>query len=168
MAGLIDLKVWQIIFNIANTVILFLALRHFLFQPVKRFMDERTNSIQEAIETAEQKNIEAEKMNQEYKMKLEQAHEEGREIIRNSTKNAEKKSEEILTAAKEDAQNIKAKAYKDIEQEKEHTVQMLKGEVASIAVLAAEKIINKTIDEDVNRNLIDEVINEIGDERWSS
>ena len=28
--------------------------------------------------------------------------------------------------------------------------------------------INKTIDEDVNRNLIDEVINEIGDERWSS
>lgn len=168
MAGLIDLKVWQIIFNITNTVILFLALRHFLFQPVKRFMDERSNSIQEAIETAEQKNIEAEKLNEEYKTKLEQAHEEGREIIRNSTKNAEKKSEEILTAAKEDAQKIKAKAYKDIEQEKEHTVQTLKGEVASIAVLAAEKIINKTIDEDVNRNLIDEVINEIGDERWSS
>lgn len=168
MAGLIDLKAWQIIFNIANTVILFLVLRHFLFHPVKRFMDERTNSIKESIESAEQKNMEAEMMSQEYRAKLEKAHEEGREIIKNSTKNAEKKAEEILSDAREDAQKIKAKAHKDIEQEREHTVQTIKGEVASIAILAAGKIINKTIDEDVNRNLIDEVINEIGDERWSS
>lgn len=168
MAGLIDLKVWQIIFNITNTVILFLALRHFLFQPVKKFMDERTNGIKNAIEEAEQKSTEAAKLNQEYHMKLEKAHEEGREIIKNSTKNAEKKAEEIIESAREDAQRIKSKAQKDIEQEREHTVQTIKGDVASIAILAAEKIINKTIDEDVNRNLIDEVISEIGDERWSS
>ena len=168
MAGLIDLNVWQIIFNITNTVILFLALRFFLFKPVKKFMDDRTNGIKDAIEDAEQKNIEAAKLNQEYLLKLEKAHDEGRDIIKNSTKNAEKKAEEIIISAKEDAQKIKIKAQKDIEQEREHVVQTIKGDVASIAILAAEKIISKTIDEDVNRNLIDEVINEIGDERWSS
>ena len=54
------------------------------------------------------------------------------------------------------------------ELEKANASKSIKGEVASIAVMAAGKIINKTIDADTNRNLIDEVINEIGDERWSS
>ena len=168
MAGLIDLKVWQIVFNITNTIILFIALRHFLFKPVKAFMDERTNGIQESIEAAEEKNNEAERLSEDYKRKLNVAHEEGREIVKNSTKHAERKAEDILNAAKEDAQRIKTKAHKDIELEKANASKSIKGEVASIAVLAASKIINKTIDEDTNRNLIDEVINEIGDERWSS
>ena len=168
MAGLIELNVWQIIFNITNTIILFIALRHFLFKPVKAFMDERTNSIQESIDTAEEKNREAERLSAEYNRKLELAHEEGREIVRNSTRHAERKAEEIVNAAREDAQRMKVKAHKDIELEKANASKSIKGEVASIAVLAASKIINKTIDEDTNRNLIDEVINEIGDERWSS
>lgn len=168
MAGLIDLKVWQIIFNITNTVILFLALRHFLFKPVKAFMDERTATIQESIDAAETKEKEAEQLNEEYRKKLETAHEEGREIVKNSTKHAEKKAEEIIIAAREDIVRMKSKAHKDIELEKEHASKSIKGEVASIAIMAASKIINKTIDEDTNRNLIDEVINEIGDERWSS
>lgn len=168
MAGLIELNTWQIIFNISNTVILFLVLRHFLFEPVKKFMDERTNGIQETLDIAEQKNIEAQKLSEECRLKLEKAHDEGREILKNSTQNAEKKAEEIIILAKEDAKKIKDKAQKDIEQERERTVQSLKGDVASIAILAAGKIINKTIDENDNRNLIDEVINEIGDERWSS
>ncbi len=168
MAGLIDLKAWQIIFNIANTVILFLALRHFLFKPVKEFMDNRTNDIQETIDIAEEKNREAEKLNAQYQEKLAKAHDEGREIVKTSTKHAEKKAEEIITAAKEDVQRIKAKAHKDVEQEKENATKSIKGEVASIAIIAAGKIINRTIDEETNKDLIDEVINEIGDERWSS
>lgn len=168
MAGLIELNTWQIIFNISNTVILFLVLRHFLFEPVKKFMDDRTNGIQETLDIAEQKNIEAQKLSEECRLKLEKAHDEGREILKSSTQNAEKKAEEIIILAKEDAKKIKDKAQKDIEQERERTVQSLKGDVASIAILAAGKIINKTIDENDNRNLIDEVINEIGDERWSS
>ncbi|MGB5822507.1 MAG: F0F1 ATP synthase subunit B [Proteocatella sp.] len=168
MAGLIDLKVWQIIFNIANTVILFLALRHFLFKPVKEFMDNRTNSIQESIDTAEEKNKEAERLNVQYQEKLAKAHEEGREIVKTSTKHAEKKAEEIIIAAKDDVQRMKAKAHKDVEQEKENAAKSIKGEVASIAIIAAGKIINRTLDEETNKNLIDEVINEIGDERWSS
>lgn len=168
MAGLIDLKVWQIIFNIANTVILFLALRHFLFKPVKEFMDNRTNSIQESMDTAEEKNIEAERLNIQYKEKLEKAHEEGREIVKNSTRHAEKKADEIINIAKEDAQKLKAKANRDLEQDRENAAKAIKGEVASIAIIAAGKIINRTLDEKANQNLIDEVINEIGDEKWSS
>lgn len=168
MAGLIDLNVWQIVFNITNTIILFIALRHFLFKPVKSFMDERTRTIQESVEAAEEKNKEADRLSEEYRKKLEISHEEGREIVRNSTKNAERKSEEILSETKEEIARMKSKAHKDIELEKESASKSLKGEVASIAVMAAGKIIKKTIDENTNRNLIDEVINEIGDERWSS
>jgi len=168
MAGLIDLNVWQIIFNITNTVILFLVLRHFFFKPVKEFMDNRTNSIQESIDAAEEKNKEAEMLNAQYQEKLAKAHEEAREIVKISTKHAEKKAEEIIIAAKDDVQRLKAKAHKDVEQEKANAAKSIKGEVASIAIIAAGKIINKTIDEETNKDLIDEVINEIGDERWSS
>lgn len=168
MAGLIDLKVWQLIFNILNTLILFLALRHFLFKPVKEFMDKRTNEIQSSIEAAEKMNEEAEGLYQEYNKKLQSAHDEGREIVRNSTKNAERKSEEILTQTKEEVIRLKEKANKDIELEKQSVINSLKEEVAGIALLAAESIISKSMDSDTNKSLIDEVIKEIGDEKWSS
>lgn len=168
MAGLIDIKVWQIIFNILNTVILFLALRHFLFKPVKEFMDKRTNEIQSSIETADKLNQEAESLHLQYDQKLQTAHEEGREIVRKSTQNAERKADEILINAKEEVQRLKVKANKDIELEKQKAIDSLKGEVAGIALLAAEKVISKSMDDDTNKNLINDVIKEIGDEKWSS
>ena len=168
MAGLIDVQVWQVIFTIVNVLILFWFLKRFLFVPVKTMLDNRTQEIGDAIIQAEQKNKEADQMLEEYKLKIADAHVESREIVQRATANAEKRADEILNQAKDESQKIKDRAYKDIELEKDKAFRNIKTEVAEIAVLATEKLINKTIDKDTNKTLIDDVINEIGDEKWSS
>lgn len=168
MAGLIDVQMWQVIFTIINVLILFWFLKRFLFVPVKTMMDNRTKEVGDSILMAEAKNKEAEQMLEEYKLKIADAHVESREIVQKATINAEKRADEILTQAKDESQKIKDRAYKDIELEKDKAFRSIKNDVAEMAVLATEKLIGKTIDPDTNKTLIDDVINEIGDEKWSS
>lgn len=168
MAGLIEVQMWQVIFTIINVLILFWYLKRFLFVPVKTMMDNRTKEVGDSILMAEAKNKEAEQMLEEYKLKIADAHVESREIVQKATINAEKRADEILTQAKDESQKIKDRAYKDIELEKDKAFRSIKNDVAEMAVLATEKLIGKTIDPDTNKTLIDDVINEIGDEKWSS
>lgn len=168
MAGLIEVQMWQVIFTIINVLILFWFLKRFLFVPVKTMMDNRTKEVGDSILMAEAKNKEAEQMLEEYKLKIADAHVESREIVQKATINAEKRADEILTQAKDESQKIKDRAYKDIELEKDKAFRSIKNDVAEMAVLATEKLIGKTIDPDTNKTLIDDVINEIGDEKWSS
>ena len=168
MAGLIDLQLWQVIFSISNVLILFWFLKRFLFVPVKTMMDNRTNEIADSINQAEQKNLEVDKILAEYSQKISEAQVEGREIVQKASLNAEKRAEEIVEQAKDESQKIKERAYKDIELEKDKAFRSIKNEVADMAVLATEKLIGKSLDKDSKKNLIDEVINEIGDEKWSN
>lgn len=167
-AGLIDIQSIQMILTIVNMLVLFFALKHFLFKPVKEFMDKRTNDIQSAIDTADRKNREAESKLMEYQDKLASAQSESREIIEKAKAVAQNRADEILEQAKAESGKMKERALKDIELEKEKALRNLKGEVADMAILATEKLIAKSIDSQTNKNLIDEVINEIGDEQWSS
>ena len=168
MAGLIDIQAWQIIFTIVNVLILFWFLKKFLFVPVKTMMDNRANEITSSIKDAEEKNLEADKLLAEYSLKISEAQAEGREIVQKASVNAEKRADEIIAQAQEESQKVKDRAYKDIELEKDKAFRSIKNEVADMAVMAAEKLIGKTIDQNTNKNLIDEVINEIGEEKWSN
>ena len=50
---IISVNIWNILISLANLVILFLILKHFLFKPVKKVMDERAKSIQDGYDNAE-------------------------------------------------------------------------------------------------------------------
>ncbi len=166
MAGLMEVQMWQVIFTIINVIILFWFLKKFLFLPVKTMMDNRTNEIANAITSAEEKNREADRILAEYSHKISEAQIEGREIVQRASITAEKRAEEIVEQAKDETQKIKDRAYKDIELEKDKAFRSIKTEVADMAVQAAEKLIGKTLDKDTDKNLIDEVINEMGEEKW--
>ena len=168
MAGLVDLNLYQIIATICNTIILFLILRWKLFTPIKEFVDNRTKEIEDSITQAEKMKKDAGEILESYQSKIAEAQIHGREIIEDARKNAQKRADDIIQSANDESSKIKEKAYKDIEMKKEKAIRSIKGEVADMAILAAEKLINKSIDEQSGKNLIDEVINEIGDEKWSS
>ena len=76
---------------------------------------------------------------------------------------AEEKSSEIIASAKREAENIKTKASADIEKERQQAYNDVKGEISSIALLAASKVIEKDIDKSKHEELIDEFIKEVGD-----
>lgn len=166
MAGLIDIQLWQIIFTILNMLILFFVLKKKLFVPVKEHMEKRANEIKNSIEEADRKNKEADDILKDYQVKISEAQTQGRAIIEEARQTAQKRADEIVALASDESSKIKERALKDIEMEKEKTIRNIKGEVADMAILATEKLIGKSIDTQTSKNLIDEVINNIGEEKW--
>lgn len=164
-AGLVEIN-WNLAFQIINTIILYIILKKLLFKPVTEFMAARQNAIVESMQEADDKNAQADKLMQEYQLKLAGAQEEGREIIKDASKRAEDRANAIIKSAQEEASKIKERAEAEIKREQQKAVNALKNEVAAMAVAAAGKILNKNLDAKEHSQLIHDFIDEVGEAKW--
>ncbi len=159
---------WTFVFQIANTLILFLILKKLLFKPVTEMMQNRQEGIENSLKDAENKNLEAEVLIAKYQEKLAQSKEEGHEIVKAMKKEAEGVAAGIVRAAETDAKRTKNKAMLEIEREKTKSIQSLKDEVSEMALLAATRIIEKDLNDEDHKRLVQEFISEVGDSRWQN
>ncbi len=166
-AGLVEIS-WTMAFQIINTIVLYLILKRLLFKPVTSFMESRKNSIAESLNEAEAKNVEADQIKSQYQAKLDSAQDEARQIIREATKRAEDRSSEIIKEAEGQALKILDKAEAEIEREQKKAINVLKDQLATLAVMAAGKMIKKNLDGESHDQLIKEFINEVGEEAWKN
>jgi F-type H+-transporting ATPase subunit b len=157
-----------LIFQIINTLILFGALSYFLFKPVKAAIEKRQDLIADQLDTAKNKNTEAEGLITEYKGKLQGIEEEGRILIHEASVKAENRASEIIKNAEKEAELIKKRAEKEIEREKLKAVNELKEDIVSLSLLAASKVLEKDIDESKHKDLIGQFLNEVGDASWQN
>ena len=154
---------YELVFQIINTVILFIVLKKILFKPVLNIIDSREQAIKNDIATGEQAKSEGLAFKEEYEQKLAVAKNEGQEIIKQATLRAEQKSDEIISTAKEEASTLKERANKDIAQEREKVMNELKNDISNIAILAASKVIEEDIDQSKHEEMINKFIEEVGE-----
>ena len=159
----VTIDVWTMIMTWGNLLILFLLMKKFLFGPVKKILDERQAIIEKDLSDASSAKEDAEKMKEEYALKLSDAKTEADEIIRNATKTAQLRGEEIVKDASKQASDILKKADAQIESNKKAALNELKDEVSGLATSIAAKIIEKDINEKDHEKLIEKFIDEIGD-----
>ncbi|MDE5742102.1 MAG: F0F1 ATP synthase subunit B [Oscillospiraceae bacterium] len=149
--------------TIINTLILFLVLRHFLFDKVNAVLDSRKNEVAKTYEDADAALTSAKQLESEYTEKLSAAKEESAEIVKNATKKAQSRSEEIIAEAKDEARGIVDKANADIEKEKKRAVNQIKDEISDMALSIASRVVSKEIDGKTHEKLIESFIDEIGE-----
>lgn len=154
---------WELLFQIINTVILFLVLKKILFKPVLNIIEKRENMIQEDLATGAKAKNEGIALKKEYEEKVSVAKEEGREIIKQATARAEEKSNQIISDAQAEAISLKAKASKEIEQQREQAVTEIRNDISDIAILAASKVLEEDIDKSKHEELIEKFIKEVGE-----
>ena len=154
---------WELLFQIINTVILLLVLKKILFKPVLNIIEKRENMIQEDLAAGAKAKNEGIALKKEYEEKVSIAKEEGREIIRQATARAEEKSNQIVSDAQAEAVALKAKASKDIAQEKEQAIAEIRNDISDIAILAASKVLEEDIDKSKHEDLIEKFIKEVGE-----
>ena len=149
--------------TIINTLILFLVLRHFLFDKVNAVLDSRKNEVAKTYQDADAALSNAKQLESEYTEKLSAAKEESAEIVKNATKKAQSRSDEIIAEAKDEARGIVDKANADIEKEKKRAVNQIKDEISDMALSIASRVVSKEIDGKTHEKLIESFIDEIGD-----
>ena len=89
---------------------------------------------------------------------------EADEIMKNASDNAKIRSERILDDARERAEGILRKAEEDAELEKRRAADTIKREIVDVSAILAEKMLSREINIDDHRNIIDSVIEKIGDD----
>lgn len=150
------------------TLIIFLVLRAKVTEPLKAMLEKRASGIEKDIKVAKDQKAEAEDLKTKYEISLEKAKEEGREIVESAKKRGDQLKEEIISEAKAEASVERNRAKNEIEREKEKALDSLKSEVASMAMLVANKVVNKNLDESTHKDMIDNFINEVGETKWQS
>lgn len=151
-----------------SVVILYFILRHFLYEPVSKFMRERQENIQKDINGAKTLKKDATALRNQYELKINEAHAEGQEIIETSRRRGKELKEDILEDAREEAQSIVDRARREIELEKEKALQEIKLQAGDMAILIASRIVDEQVDMNVQQDMIDKFIDEVGMEKWQS
>lgn len=167
-SGLVDPLSSTFIFVIINTIILFVVLRKVLFKPVREFMQERSKGIEDSIKEAEMLNKEALQLKEEYAVKLKEIQEEGREIIKTARGKADEQAKEILNDAYDKTSKMIKHAEEEIARENAKAMNEMKDEIASIAIMTAEKILQEKIDQKENQKIVEKFLKEIGEVQWQS
>ncbi len=147
-----------IVAQLLNLLILFLIIRYFLFKPVKKILDDRKAEVESAYEQAEKARADAQRLEEEYEGKMAQAKSEAAEIMKSATKRAALRSEEILHDAQTQAGNLLEKANAQIDSEKKKAVNEAKDQIASIALLAATKVVGRDMTAADHEKLIEDFI----------
>lgn len=149
-------------FQLLNTLLLFLLLRKLLFGRVSDFMRERREKIQGALQEAEEKNREADRLKQTYAEKIRDIEREAERAFRDAAERAEKRRAEILKEAGEEAEAIIRRAGKEIELEREKAISEVKEYVVAAAIGSAAKLIRQNLDSSENRRMVREFIDGVG------
>lgn len=146
--------------TVLNIIVLFVVLRLLLFKPVTKHIDNRNKKIEDALKAAEESQKMVRQMKIEYDEKIKEAKEEGQKVIETYRGMAEKEYNGIIDSAKVEADKIIEDAKIELKIEKEQLVTNMKDELADLVLATSEKVLKKNIDNDTNRKLIDEFINE--------
>jgi len=146
--------------QIINFAILFGLLFLVGYKPLTRMFDERSKKIKESMEQTEYIKQQAAQAEEEVKKRLEAASKEGQEVIARAMRTGEEIQRETQEQAKQDAEAFIARARVEIQRERDEAVDELRQEFADLTILAAEKVIDRSLDKKAHRKLIDKVLEE--------
>ena len=160
----VGVNLWTMVFAWLNLLILYFILKKLAFKPLTDMINSRQKEIDDMYSDAESSKDAAVKMKEEYEEKISHANEESEEILKNAVRRAQLKEEEILKEANSQAQRTLERAEEQIELEKKRALNEVKNEVSAMAIGIASAVIERDVSEDEHRALIDDFINNIGNE----
>lgn len=151
----------QVITQIFAFLIVFYVLRKFGWTPLLTAMDERTESIRAQLEEIERQRADVVAMKDEYTQKLARIDAEGRVRIQEVIKEGRRIAQEIQDAAKTEAALILKKSKEEAVREIQAAKNTLKNDMVKIAVKAAEKILEESIDAKKHEKLISDFVEHV-------
>ena len=147
---------------------LFLAMSYLLFNPVRKMLEDRKLKIRTELDDAAADKADAAALKVQYEEKLKDIDKEAEEILSEARQKALHNEAKIVEEAKEEAARIIARANEEALLEKKRVVDEMKQEMIAVAAAMASKVISANIDINIQNQLVDETIKEMGDSTWLS
>jgi len=146
--------------QIINFVILLVLMYLVAYRPIMRMFDERSRKIKESMEQTEFINEKAAQAEEEAEKRIEAASKEGQELVSQAARTGEGVRQQAQQEAKQDAESLVTRARTEIQRERDEAIDELRKEFADLTIMAAEKVIDRSLDKKAHRQLIDKVLKE--------
>ena len=149
-----------------SVFVLFTVMSYNLFEPVRKMLKGRQEKIKTELESAASDQAEAAELRQQYEEKLKAANKEAELILSDARKTAVHNEQKIIDEAKEEAARIIERANKEAELEKQKAADDVKQQIVAVSAMIASKLIAKSIDESESNAIIEQTLNEMGENTW--
>ncbi len=159
MQGLgIDLSV--LLSQLVSFFVLFGLLYLVAYKPLMRMLDERSRRVKESMEQTEYIKEQAALAEKETSKRIGDASKEGQKMIDRAMQAGEEMKLKAKDEAKKEAKMLIGRARVEIERERDDAIGEVRKEFADLTIMAAEKVIDRSLDKKMHRQLIDKVLEE--------
>lgn len=152
----LGLNLGYLLVQVFNFLIIFIVLRAWVYQPVLGLLEQRRKAIAQGLEDARIAAEARAHAEEEARNVLAGAQADASEKVREASERAEATAKEILALAEIDAAKERENALADAEQERDRILSDMRGQVAALAMAAAQRLIGEALDEKRQHVLIDE------------
>jgi F-type H+-transporting ATPase subunit b len=146
--------------QLINFFLLLVLLYLVAYKPILKMLDQRSNKVKESMEQVEVVNKRTAEIEEEAAQRIDEARQEGQEIIKQAMEAGEGARAKARQEAKEEARALIEKAQAEIQHERDEAVEELRREVADLTIMAAGKVVGRSLDKEAHRQIIDKVLDE--------
>jgi F-type H+-transporting ATPase subunit b len=147
-----------IFWEILSFAILFFVLYKYAFPGILSALEEREKKIRDSLDEAERHRSEAEQKLKEYEAKLNTAAKEAEGILAATKERAQRLMEENEQRMMVEAERIRGDATREIDQERRKAIQDIRAQTTDMALMVAEKVVQRSLNEADHRKFADEAL----------
>ena len=152
-----------IIWTLVSFFLLLVLLRKLAYPQILKAMKKREETIQQQLEEAHKTKTMAEKVLEDYKRQLAEARSEAQNLMNEGRNLGESMRKEIIQKAQEESNQIVKRAQEEIELQKQKAILELQEKIADLSIMAASKVINKSLNSEDNRRLVEDYVSKVGE-----
>lgn len=151
-----------LISQLVNFTLIAVLLTMLLYKPILNMLNQRKERIARSMADVDAAREAAAKAQQEYDRRIAEAQRKAQEIIAQAAQASEKVGAEIKAEAQREAELIRQQARSEAAQEKAHLLTDVQSQIASLSMLATERVLGEAVDPNTQRKLIDQFLAELG------
>ena len=152
-----------IIWTLISFFLLLFLLKKVAYPQILKGLKKREETIKQQLEEAQKTKKEAETLLEDYKRQLAEARSEAQKIMNEGKSLGENMRKEIVQKAQAESNQIVKRAQEEIELQKQKAILELHEKIADLSIMAATKIINKSLNTEDHRRLVEEYVSKVGD-----
>ncbi|PKB83147.1 MAG: ATP synthase F0 subunit B [SAR202 cluster bacterium Io17-Chloro-G9] len=150
----------SLIAYLINFVLLLGILSLFVYRPVMRALDQRSDRVRESLEAADRAREEAATSRTAIEEQVNEARREGQRLLEQAREAADRYREEEMVRARQEAQDFVERARTDIQRERDAAVAEVRTNFGDLAITAAERVIRRSLDRQAHQELVAQVLEE--------
>ena len=152
----------EIIWGSLAFLVLLVAMWKWGVPAIKNMEEARETRIRNDLEAAEKTRLDVEAEKATYDAQLADARNEAGRIIDEARQAAETVRRDLIARAEEEANDVRARAQADIANQRTQAMSQLRTDVAALSIDLAGRIVERNLDNDTNRQLVDSFIDQVG------